>query len=74
MKKRKKKSTASDWLGLRELTQYAAVSERTIRKWIHSAVDPLPAVRRGGKLFVRLCEFEAWFTSGRVMPQDKRLP
>ena len=42
-----------EWLGLRQLTEYAAVSERTIRAWIHAPVDPLPAVQVDRKILVR---------------------
>jgi hypothetical protein len=38
-----------EWLGLRQLTEYAAVSERTLRAWMHRQVDPLPAVQVDGK-------------------------
>ncbi len=33
-----------EWLGIRQATEYACVSERTLRSWIHSPVEPLPAV------------------------------
>ena len=62
------KSTEMDWLDLRRLTQYAAVSERTLRGWIHSPVDPLPAVQVGGKILVRRTEFDRWLESHRVKP------
>lgn len=43
-----------EWLDLKELTRHACVSERTLREWIHRAVHPLPAVRVGCKILVRL--------------------
>lgn len=49
-----------EWLGLRQIIQYASISERTVRKWIHLTVDPLPAVRVRGKILVRRSEFDAW--------------
>ena len=48
------------WLGLKELTQYADLSERTIRSWIYSAVDPLPAAKVCGKVLVRKSDFDAY--------------
>ena len=33
-----------EWLDLRALTDYVAVSERTAREWIHRAEDPLPSL------------------------------
>jgi hypothetical protein len=55
-----------EWLGLRDLIRYAAVSERTLRAWIHSPVDPLPAVRVLGKLLVRRTELDMWLEKHRV--------
>lgn len=49
-----------EWLDLRALTRYAAVSERTLRAWIHAPVDPLPASQRGKKLLVRRRVFDEW--------------
>jgi excisionase family DNA binding protein len=57
-----------EWLGLRELTQYAAVSERTLRSWIQLPCDPLPAVRAGGKILVRRAQFDAWLERRRIEP------
>ena len=59
-----------EWLGLKALTQYASVSERTMRQWIHRAVDPLPAVRVGAKILVRRSTFDQWLESHRLEPID----
>ena len=64
------KSTEMDWLDLRRLTQYAAVSERTLRIWIHSPVDPLPAVRVGTKILIRRSEFDTWLERHPVKQVD----
>ena len=64
------KSTEMDWLDLRRLTQYAAVSERTLRNWIHSPVDPLPAVQVRGKILVRRTDFDRWLEQRAVKPID----
>ncbi|MGH8246609.1 MAG: helix-turn-helix domain-containing protein [Gammaproteobacteria bacterium] len=55
-----------EWLDLRRLIEYAAVSERTLRAWIHSPADPLPAVCVGRKILVRRSEFDAWLERHRV--------
>lgn len=57
-----------EWLSLRQLTHYAAVSERTLRSWIHAPLDPLPAVRVLGKILVRRSELDAWLERHRVTP------
>lgn len=62
--------TARDWLGLRELTEYAAVSERTLREWIHSDDDPLPASRIGNKLLVNRHAFDDWMGKHAVKPAN----
>jgi excisionase family DNA binding protein len=64
-------SVGSDrWLDLRRLREYATVSNRTLRTWIHSPVDPLPAVRVGTKILVRRSEFDAWMERHRVRTVD----
>jgi hypothetical protein len=62
--------TGLDWLGLRELIEYAAVSERTLRTWIHSTVDPLPAARIRGKILVNRRAFDAWLREHPVKPSN----
>ncbi|SPF43624.1 conserved hypothetical protein [Candidatus Sulfotelmatobacter kueseliae] len=59
-----------EWLDLRSLRQYACVSERTLRDWIHRDVDPLPAVRVGCKILVRRSEFDRWLEAHRVTHID----
>ncbi len=60
------------WLDLRRLSLYASISTRELREWIHEGIDPLPAYRRGKKLFVNRDEYDVWFrrTSRRVIPAD----
>jgi hypothetical protein len=55
-----------EWLGLRDLTYYAHVSERTIRSWIRSPVNPLPAVKVSGKVLVRRSDFDAFLQRFRI--------
>jgi len=59
-----------EWLGLRHVTQYADISERTLRTWIHSPVDPLPAVRVAGKILVRRSELDLWLGRHRLKPLE----
>ena len=49
-----------EWLDLRALTEYASVSERTLREWIARRKDALPAYRVGKKILVKRSEFDAW--------------
>ena len=55
-----------EWLRLRELAEYAAVSERTLCEWLHRANDAVPAVRVDGKILVRRSQFDAWLECHRI--------
>jgi len=57
-----------EWLDLRDVTDYASVSARTVRSWIHARVSPLPAIRVAGKTLVRRCELDAWLERHRIKP------
>jgi excisionase family DNA binding protein len=59
-----------EWLDLRGLTMYAAVSKRTIREWLHRSLNPLPAVRVGTKILVRRSTFDAWLEKHPLIPAD----
>lgn len=59
-----------EWLDLRELTQYAAVSERTLRSWVRRAINPLPAAQVGSKILVRRSQFDAWLEHHRIRASD----
>jgi Helix-turn-helix domain len=63
--------TYREWLGLRELTEYADISERTLRSWIYSPVDPLPAAKVCGKVLVRRSEFDAYLQRHRIKPLEE---
>ncbi len=60
--------TNREWLGLRRLSAYADVSERTLRTWIHSPFDPLPACQVGGKILVRRRDFDGWIEQHKIKP------
>lgn len=68
MKSVESDSIGPEWLGLRQITRYASISERTIRSWIHAPVDPLRAVRIGGKILVRRSELDAWLAQHQLHP------
>jgi excisionase family DNA binding protein len=55
-----------EWLDLKALTQYACVSERTLREWLHRPIDPLPAARVGTKILVRRSTFDQWLENHRL--------
>ncbi len=57
-----------EWLDLRALTQYASVSARTIREWIHRTNNPLPAAQVGNKLLISRTVFNGWLAGHTVQP------
>jgi excisionase family DNA binding protein len=57
-----------EWLSLRQLTEYAAVSDRTLREWLHRSTDALPAVRVDGKILVQRSQFDSWLERHRIQP------
>lgn len=61
---------SAEWLDLRSLQEYACVSERTLRAWIHLPGDPLPASQVGGKILVRRKDFDQWLERHRVKHVD----
>lgn len=63
--------TSAEWLDIKGVTEYASVSDRTIRTWIHSSVNPLPAVQVGGKVLVRRRDLDSWLESHRIMTSNE---
>lgn len=61
-------ATTHEWLSLRELTDYADISARTLRSWIYSRSDPLPAVKVSGKVLVRKSDFDRYLDRHRIRP------
>lgn len=59
---------AREWLDLKALQEYACISERTLREWIHLPTNPLPASRVGVKLLIRRSTFDRWLESHQLKP------
>lgn len=57
-----------EWMDLRSLTNYAAISERTLRSWIHAPADALPASRVGTKIMVRRRDFDKYLENHKIIP------
>jgi len=62
--------TQAEWLDLKALQEYACVSERTLRQWIHRVINPLPAARVGTKILVRRSVFDRWLEAHEVKHVD----
>ena len=60
-----------EWLSLRGLGEYAQVSERTLRSWIHAGVDSLPAVKIGGKVLVRRKKFDSLLEPHKIQSLER---
>ena len=65
-----RRSVETEWLDLRGLTQYASVSERTLRDWVHRPTNPLPAARVGNKLLISRAAFDEWLRAHMVQPSQ----
>jgi hypothetical protein len=50
---------------LRRLSSHSNLSVRKLRDCINAPVDPLPAYKVGGKILVRLSEFDRWMARRR---------
>ncbi len=59
-----------EWLDLKALQRYACVSERTLRKWVHRPINPLPAARVGTKILVRRSTFDQWLENHMLKSVD----
>jgi excisionase family DNA binding protein len=59
-----------EWLDLKALQQYACVSQRTLREWIHRPTNPLPAVQVGSKILVRRSTFDRWLEGYQIKSVD----
>jgi len=57
-----------EWLDLKQLRQYAAISERTLRSWVHDTADPLPAYQVGTKILVRKRDFDSYVERHPLRP------
>ena len=59
-----------EWMDLKALQQYACISDRTLREWVHRPIDPLPAARAGAKILVRRSTFDHWLENHRIEAVD----
>ncbi len=59
-----------EWMDLKALARYGCASQRTLREWIRAVDNPLPASRRGNKLYVRRRDYDAWMEAHRVTTVD----
>lgn len=59
-----------EWMDLSTLARYSSSSERTLRDWIRAEINPLPASRRGGKIFVNRGDYDTWMRGQGVKVVD----
>jgi hypothetical protein len=57
------------FVSLRELSPYAGLSVRQLRRCLTDRTDPLPHYRLRGKILVRRREFDAWVAHFRRLGQ-----
>jgi excisionase family DNA binding protein len=61
-----------EWMDLRSATRYVALSERTLRSWIHSVANPLPAVCVGRKILIRRNDLDVWLEAHKIKSFDSK--
>jgi excisionase family DNA binding protein len=61
-------AASMEWMDLKAIQQYACVSERTIREWIHRPHNPLPAVQVDKKILIRRSQFDRWLEAHQIRP------
>lgn len=49
-----------EWMDLKTLGRYSSMSNRTLRNWIKTPINPLPASARSGKILVSRRAFDEW--------------
>jgi hypothetical protein len=60
-------STALDpFLGLPALARYSSLSVRKLRDYLQDPTNPLAHFRVGGKVLVRVSEFDRWIAAYRA--------
>ena len=65
-------SMLPEWMDLKTTQEYVAVSDRTLREWIHREHDPLPAVQDGGKIFISRSRLDRWMLSHAITSESNR--
>lgn len=61
--------TPHGYLDLKTLAGYASCSVRWLRNRLVDHAHPLPCYRIGGKVLVRVDEFDQWMTAHRTVAQ-----
>ncbi len=60
-------ATQSDgYLSLRSLSMYSGLSIRTLRNYLRHPACPLPFYRVGGRILIRISEFDRWVEQFRT--------
>lgn len=57
--------TLDPYLSLRGLASYSSLSVRTLRGYLSDPLRPLPCYKIGGKIVVRISEFDTWLAAHR---------
>jgi excisionase family DNA binding protein len=67
MIKRKQLDGGPEWMDIKSAQEYANVSERTLREWIHRPVNPLPAAQVDhGKILIKRGNLDQWLEAHPV--------
>ena len=53
-------SRYDQYLDLKALSKYSSLSVRTLRDYLHDALNPMPSFRIKNKILVKKSEFDNW--------------
>ena len=63
-------STRAGYLDLKGLCAYTSCTIRWLRDRLHDKSNTLPQYRVGGKILVKVDEFDKWMGTFRVIPEN----
>jgi predicted DNA-binding transcriptional regulator AlpA len=55
-----------DFLSVTNLVKHSGMSRRTLHKWLHDPIRPLPHRMIGGKIYVLVSEYRTWADQFKV--------
>jgi hypothetical protein len=58
-----------DFLDVTDLVQHSGMSRRTLHKYLHHPLQPIPHRMIGGKIYVTVSEFRAWADQFKVQSE-----
>lgn len=58
-----------DFLSVTDLVKHSGMSRRTLHKYLHHPLQPIPHRMIGGKIYVTVSEFRTWADQFKVQSE-----